>query len=146
MVQRDDGLGYFFQMDGDMGYHIPSYFMPFITQHGTIEFFGHPIEEPVTLADGTIQQCFLYQCILYQPNAPENLRVRLMATGTLYIRSQTIASQGAYSLQVWERYSLLPPGEQQEIGLAVFDGSMNPVSDITSFVIINMPDGSSLSG
>ena len=145
MVQRDEDVsGFFFQMDGDMGYHIPSYFMPFITQHGTIEFFGYPIEEPTTLADGTIQQCFLYQCILYQPNAPEDLRIRLMATGTLYIRSQTLASKGAYSLQVWERYSLLPPGENQEIGLAVFDGSMNPVSNINSFVIIDLPDGSSL--
>jgi hypothetical protein len=47
----------------------------------------------------------------------------------------------ALSLQVWERYPMLPPTQMQEIGVALFEG-LQPLSDVGFSLTVTLPDGS----
>ena len=142
---------YFYPVQGELGYNIPQYFMDYITAHGTLEVSGLPITELRGGGEGISTQCFANLCLEFHANAPETLRIRPATLGQEYYTQYTsrlqpdgqgaLSSGGVVSLQVWERYPLLPPGEIQEIAVAVFrDGA--PLAGVEATMSVTLPDGS----
>lgn len=161
--ERSDPGMYFYSTMQDLGYNIPILFMTYITQHGTLEVSGNPITELLKMKNGISRQCFVNICLEYHTQAPGTLKVRPSALGLEYQKIQvqptdvpvlvtqpeptelptpqpTHVSQ-ALSLQVWERYPMLPPTQAQEIGVALFEG-LQPLSNIGFSITAELPDGS----
>ena len=169
---NDPGMVFFPTVGQELGYNIPKLFMDYITMHGTLEISGNPITELHALGNGISRQCFTNICLEYHARAPEILRVRPAALGSLYRQNrfgvveptetpvpevqpvqeekpvqevqptpQPVLTTQALSLQVWERYPLLPPNQAQEIGVALFEG-IQPLSNVGFTLTLTMPDGS----
>lgn len=163
---NDPGMVFFPILGQELGYNIPKLFLDYITMHGTLEVSGNPITELHAVGNGISRQCFTNICLEYHSKAPESLRVRPAALGLLTHQNRTdsvptatpipqitpiqvvepttapVRTTQALSLQVWERYPLLPPSQSQEIGVALFEG-IQPLSNVGFTLTINMPDGSS---
>jgi len=163
---NDPGMVFFPTVGQELGYNIPKLFMDYITMHGTLEISGNPITELHALGNGISRQCFTNICLEYHSKAPETLRVRPAALGSLYqpnritpLQTETpipqiqptlevqptstpAATSQALSLQVWERYPLLPPTQAQEIGVALFEG-IEPLSNVGFTLTLTLPDGTS---
>jgi hypothetical protein len=163
---NDPGMVFFPTLGQELGYNIPKLFMDYITMHGTLEISGNPITELHALGNGISRQCFTNICLEYHSKAPESLRVRPAALGSQYIQNRITplptatllppiqpteeiaptpkptATSQALSLQVWERYPLLPPKQSQEIGVALFEG-VQPLSNDGFTLNLSLPDGTS---
>lgn len=162
----DPGMVFYPTVGQELGYNIPKLFMNYITQHGTLEVSGTPITELHPLGNGVSRQCFTNLCLEYHAKAPDTLRVRPGALGANYRPSPSIAlptetpfpteqpaqvvqptpkpvrTAQALSLQVWERYPLIPPYQAQEIGVALFEGNQ-PMTDVGFTLTLTLPDGKS---
>lgn len=147
---RNDPNLYFYPLEGDLGYHIPAYFWEYIATHGGIEIFGMPISEEERLNDAVSRQCFTNLCLEMHQRAPAALRVRpaplgytyyelypdAMPTGTV----STTTPSAVVSMQVWEKYNLLPNQEAQEIYVVVSDNNVG-IPDQNLTLTLTMPDG-----
>lgn len=162
---NDPGMVFFPTVGQELGYNIPKLFWEYITQHGTLEVSGNPITELHALGNGVSRQCFANICLEYHAKAPEALRIRPASLGIQYYQNRIgvlptdtpvptsipeqavqptqqllIKTSQPLSLQVWERYPLLPPDQSQEIGVALFEGT-HPLSNVGFTLTINLPDG-----
>lgn len=145
----------FYAVDGDLGYHVPVVFNHFITQHGGMEVSGPPISEAIAYSEENIaRQCFENYCLDYDPNAAENLRIRLAPLGKRYqenlepgaLENQSVLPSPTLDLEVSKEKSRLPVGESQILYFLVKqsdDGS--PIAGAEAHVEVTLPDGSSLS-
>ena len=163
---NDPGMVFFPIVGQELGYNIPKLFLDYISMHGTLEVSGNPITELHALGNGISRQCFAYICLEYHAKAPETLRIRPAALGAQYHQNRIgalptdtpvpteqpvqveqptptiVKTSQALSLQVWERYPLLPPNQPQEIGVALFEG-LQPLSDVGFTITLTFPDGTS---
>ena len=163
---NDPGMVFFPTVGQELGYNIPKLFLDYISMHGTLEISGNPITELHPLGNGISRQCFTNLCLEYHSKAPEALRVRPAALGSLYPQNRItplptetpvpviqptvevkptqkpVSTSQALSLQVWEHYPLLPPKQSQEIGVALFEG-LQPLSNVGFTLTLTLPDGTS---
>jgi hypothetical protein len=138
---------YFYEVQGDLGYNVPQYFLDYVAMHGSMELSGPPITELHPKSDGVSWQCFTNYCLEYHTNAPEAMRVQPASLGTEYI-AQVPSTQpkvtepaGAIGLQAWERYPLLPSGQSQEVGMAIDEDGV-PLAGMEFSLTVTLPDGS----
>jgi hypothetical protein len=148
--QKNDPELVFFPIRTGLGFNIPRAIFDFITMHGSIEVSGPPIKRMYQLDNGGIGQCFEHICLEYMPNAPKEGRVRVLPLGRDYFRKLAGTPQVAsdqplepqtINVKVWERYPLLAPGQVQEIGVAVFQGT-EPQKNMNFYITLLLPDGS----
>lgn len=80
----------FFTLDQQtgLGHNVPKPFEQFLAQHGSILLSGNPIQEVRAVAGQNLyQQCFENLCLLYDPSASDNYKVRLAPLGKLYVQN-----------------------------------------------------------
>ena len=75
---------YFYTVDGGNGYEIPVLFYEYIEKHGDITLFGPPVTHYRHLEDQIYHQCFQYLCLMYDPSAAQDARVRPEPLGYAY--------------------------------------------------------------
>lgn len=139
---------YFYQTQGDLGYNVPEPFVYYITGHGTMEVSGVPITELHQLSNSVMRQCFTNLCLEYHSNAPAALQIRPSALGIEYslisvepvTETPTPKPSGMVSVQVLERYPLLPADQSQIIEALIYE-DQNPIKDVEFMVMLSMPDG-----
>jgi len=146
---------------GGLGYNVHQVFVDYITMHGA-EAVGQPITELHPMEGGASRQCFEYVCLENHPTAPNGLKVRTMPLGAEYLKvlerkqnepltDQTIETNPTIVqeeqvptkrlyLNVWERYPLMAPGMQQEIGASLIEGDL-PVAGADFILYVDLPDG-----
>jgi len=77
----------FYEIENGLGHNVPRPFDSFVAMHGGRDLAGQPISEVLLLPDQNIfQQCFENYCLLYDPAAPESMRVRMAPLGNEYIQ------------------------------------------------------------
>lgn len=140
------GMRFYPVLGGDLGYNVPQYFVDFITLHSNFEFSGYPISEVHPKGQGSSYQCYQNLCLEYDANAPAEFRVRPSALGIEYWNrlatqlSEPQANTSRLSIQIWERYPLLTPGQEQEIHVLVLDGN-RPLENVSTSLWVQYPDG-----
>jgi hypothetical protein len=137
---------YFYEVQDELGYNVPQYFLDYIAMHGSMELSGPPITELHPTSDGVSSQCFTNYCLEYNATAPEAMRVQPASLGNKYIEQvpstqpKVTEPAGAIGLQAWERYPLLPSGQSQEIGMAIDEDGV-PLAGIEFSLTVTLPDG-----
>ena len=142
------GEMYFYPEKDGLGYNIPAYFMEYIWQHGGLEFIGQPITQPATWDGKTFRQCFLNLCLQAQQTATGERQIQPEALGIsyreLFYRPDGAAPSGEQAqditIQMWERFPMVSPEQEQEIGVSVFSNGA-PLADIAPEVDLLLPDG-----
>lgn len=79
-----DANMYFYPVQGDLGYEIPTAFWDYIGQHGGTTVFGAPITHYGQLQGVIYHQCFRNLCLMYDQSANEQARVRPEPYGYAY--------------------------------------------------------------
>jgi hypothetical protein len=139
---------YFYSTQDDLGYNVPEAFVYYITEHGTMEVSGVPITELHTLSDTVMRQCFTNICLEYHANAPAALQIRPSALGINYqkqsatpvVETPTTQASGMVSVQVLERFPMLPATQSQIIEALIYE-DQKPLKGVEFLVILTMPDG-----
>jgi hypothetical protein len=148
-VVKEEGVYFHEEQDG-LGYNVPKHFYNYIVANGNFDNSGYPITQEYHLSDMVTRQCFENLCLEYHPQAPEALRIRPWAIGYVYKKimfpdemgSETASASDRpeIGVEAWVANELLPVGEEQEIGVAVFENSI-PVKDIEVILKVTLPDG-----
>lgn len=148
----DDQKSVFYPVRAGRGFNIPKDVFDFISAHDGIKISGPPIKRVYKLDNNGLGQCFEHFCLEYNPVGLPGSRIRLLPLGRDYFQKisgqapitadQTIKPQ-TMTVKVWERSPMLAPGQSQEIGVAVFEGT-RPISDINFYVTVMLPDGRQL--
>lgn len=139
---------YFYPTQGDLGYNVPEPFVFYITGHGTMEVSGIPITELHQLNESVMRQCFTNLCLEYHSNAPAVLQIRPSALGIDYqqvsveptLETPTPKPSGMVSVQVIERYPILPADQSQIVEGLIYE-DQTPLKDVEFVVILTLPDG-----
>lgn len=140
---------YFFPVQDTRGHNVPKYFLDFIAQHGGFELCGAPISEANQKENGGSRQCFTNLCLGYDPAASEGLSVRPESLGYSYkvmayrpIMATPANGSGRreISMQVWESQPLLASGQEQEIGVILFEND-RPLPNAMPVLTLTLPDG-----
>jgi hypothetical protein len=139
----------FYPTRAGRGFNIPKEVFDFISSRGSIKVSGPPIKRVYRLDNGGSGQCFEHFCLEYNASGLPGSRIRLLPLGRDYfqkisgqapaVNSQPVTPQ-TMTVKVWERSPMLAPGQAQEIGVAVFEGT-RPLSNINFIVSIMLPDG-----
>jgi hypothetical protein len=131
------------------GYNIPQDIFEYVEQHGSIKVSGQPIKRVYELDTHGLGQCFEHYCLEYQPSASPGSRVRLLPLGKEYYQKllgnasqagEQTTLPSAMIVKVWERYPLLPSGQTQEIGVAVFEGN-RPLQNVSFYLTLLLSGG-----
>ncbi len=139
---------HFFQVQEGLGYNIPTFYMEYIEAHGGFEFLGYPITQVSIQADHTYQQCLSNLCLEGVPDGAGSVLVRPVPLGVEYrerfyqleqIREEPVEST-ATTIQIWESYPMVSPGQEQEIGVAVLSGN-SPLAGAQPVLELTLPDG-----
>jgi len=141
----------FYEVENGLGYNVPLDFDQFIAQHGGRDLSGNPISEVIRLPDGNLyRQCFENYCLIFDPAAPELLRVRLEELGKVYIeRNPPPTDLLIKDLFSSERIALVVSADQPNLGdgmaqvvrIAVQQRDTGePLSRVESTLVLNYPD------
>lgn len=139
---------YFYQTQDNLGYNIPEPFVYYITEHGTMEVSGAPITELQNLNSTVVRQCYTNICLEYHANAPAALQIRPSALGIEYLNRSITPSvvaptekpSGMISIQVLERFPMLPSSQSQIIEALIYEDN-KPLEGVDLLVVLTMPDG-----
>ena len=139
----------FYQVQGELGYHVPVVFDAFIAAHGGREISGNPTSDPFyTLVDGekVPRQCFENYCLDYNTKAA--VPVTLAALGSQYLTKVKPEnwvfefSPASTRLIVSEMKPQVSSTEEQTIQVKVLQQrGLVPISDIESILVVGLPDG-----
>lgn len=84
----------FYEVEPGRGHNVPRPFDVFVTLHGGRELSGQPISEVVLLEDENLyRQCFETYCLVYDPSASDELRVRMLPLGKEYLQRYPAAEE-----------------------------------------------------
>jgi hypothetical protein len=116
-----------------------------------MEVSGPPITELHALSTSVMRQCFSNICLEYHSNAPASLQIRPSALGIDYqkmsasptVETPTSKPSGMISVQVTERFPMLPANQSQIIEASIFE-DQNPLANVEFMVIVTMPDGNQI--
>lgn len=133
----------FFPLDplNNLGHNIPKPFVEYIAAHGGNELAWPPIGE-LFEENGILRQCFTNYCLDYDSAAPAGSQIRPTPLGHTYLRRQNYLP-AQIRLVVWENKSVIAPGEQQVLGVMVYnDTPSQPMQNIEPTLELYLPDGS----
>jgi hypothetical protein len=116
-----------------------------------MEVSGTPITELHALSTSVMRQCFTNICLEYHANAPASLQIRPSALGIDYqkmakspiIETPTSKPTGMVSVQVLERFPMLPSNQSQIIEALIYE-DQEPLKNVEFMVILTMPDGNQI--
>ncbi len=143
----------FYQVDGELGFHVPVVFDEFIAQHGGVEKSGKPISEPIaTQEEGqqVARQCFENYCLDYYVNAPAGNQVRLAPLGLQYAQSMSTAGYASVAPAVSDTLAMLVSEDKTQVTvsdsqtfylLIYKDHTKEPQSGVTASIDLMLPDG-----
>lgn len=75
----------YYEIDGGLGHNVPKPFDEFIAAHGGRDLAGDPISEVIRISEGLFRQCFENYCLLYEPGAPDVMKVRMAPLGKEFL-------------------------------------------------------------
>jgi len=133
----------FFLLDpaNNLGHNIPKPFLEYIAAHGGNELAWPPIGEMFE-ENGILRQCFTNYCLDFDSSAPAGSQIRPTPLGHTYLRRQNYLP-AQMRLVVWESQSVVAPGEQQVLGVMVYnDTPAQPMQNIEPTLELFLPDGS----
>ena len=138
---------HFSPQHGTRGYEIPDDLWKYIEAHGGLEMSGAPSTHIAPLNGSVLHQCYEFLCLMFDPQAPPASRVRPEPKGhvfkTLYYRPNHTSNrpQSELELQIWERYPMVAPGQEQELAVSVMQGDQ-PLAGVQPTLILTLIDGS----
>jgi hypothetical protein len=142
-VPSTDELMVFLQLDPNdisLGHNIPRPFLEYVAMHGGTELSGPPISE-LYEENGIRRQCFTNYCLDYDPAAPREAQIHLAPLGYLYQSAQTY-STADFNLRVWETDAVITGGQEQVVGVMVYNGTPNqPMKDVQPTLSLTLPGG-----
>jgi len=135
----------FYPTQENLGYNIPHSFIDYIQRHGGFDFVGQPITYVSRPDPQTLQQCFVGLCLQGRLLESGEVDVRVMPLGVKYSAVDTRPEIPAWNsreltVQIWESYPMISPGQEQEIGVAVLSGGL-PVENVETELTLRMPSG-----
>ena len=148
---EDDSQGVFYPSKNNLGFVVPLEFDHFIASHGGSEISGTPIEAAVTLADGSLRQCFENYCLTYDSRRSARDRVRLEPLGREYML--------AYEIQPYETAPFMITPELVQVVvhagspriaadqpqtfemLVKYTDTQKPVSNVRATLTLTLPGG-----
>jgi hypothetical protein len=139
----------FFPVEGDLGFHIPLYFMDWLEENGGIEISGPPSGEAFPVNGGVFRQCFTNLCLDFDPQAPEGQQLHPAPLGVTYKEKffqlasgfQTEQSLEGVSLQAWEEKPYILPREMQEIHILIEEAGV-PLANREPVLTLTLADNS----
>jgi hypothetical protein len=139
---------FFYPISGNKGFEVPDYFWDYITARGGIEISGAPVSHLAPLKGAVMHQCFVNLCLMYDPQASEQSRVRPEPLGYAYkalnrpgpAAPQANKTVTPLQIKVWERYAVIPSGQSQEIGVSVMENG-HPLKGAKPYLRVTLPDG-----
>jgi hypothetical protein len=146
-----DKLVFYETMPG-LGHNVPINFDAFLAMHGGKDIAGNPITEVFRLgAQNLYQQCFENYCIVYDPQASESLKIRLLPLGQNYInkfppdqnlKPQNIFTPDHIKLASAADKPTLKPNEEQFVRIVVQQkGNEQPLNRVEGTLVLTLPDG-----
>ncbi len=142
----------FYQVGDHVGYEVPVQFDEFIAAHGSKEISGEPTSSAFGITDNGVQmagQCFTNYCLVYNPRAAAGSRVSLMSLGRQYVKQinpqeQTFEfSPQTTRLILSEKKAQVTANEEQTIQVKVVQAKdLKPISEVSSILVVGLPDGS----
>ncbi|MBT3240875.1 MAG: hypothetical protein HON98_05775 [Chloroflexi bacterium] len=63
----------FILIDQGLGYNIPNFFVEYMKENGSFEFYGLPVSEMIEISDALFRQCFKNLCLEYHANIEDEL-------------------------------------------------------------------------
>lgn len=146
IYSADDNM-VFYVVDSPNGFHVPTVFDEFISQHGGHELSGNPMCE--VYQEGTnFRQCFQNYCLDYFPDTQE---VKMVALGEEYVQAMNIEnfnvvqfefSPQTVSINLREKSPKVALNEEQEIQITVLKSSnQSPLQNIEATLEISLPNG-----
>lgn len=141
VLPASDPLMAFVTLDSanNLGHNIPRPFLEYIAAHGGNELAGQPIGE-LFEQNGIRRQCFTNYCLDYDPAAPAGAQIRPAPLGHTYLGLQNYLP-AQMRLMVWENKSIIAPGEEQVLGVKVYnDTPGQPMKDIQPTIEITLPN------
>lgn len=133
----------FFSLDPvtNQGHNVPKPFLEYIAAHGGNELTWPPIGE-LFEENGILRQCFTNYCLDFDPSAPAGSQIRPTPLGHTY-QQQRNYLPAPMRLVVWETQSVVALGEQQVLGVMVYnDIPAQPMQNIEPTLELFLPDGS----
>ncbi len=144
-ANQNDPLMVFYPIDGDKGYNVPVYFDSYLRSHGGLEVSGLPISGVYQLRTGGFRQCFENLCLDFEPDSPEDTRLKPASLGVAY--KKAFFSRGGISLSldniqiyVWERNPVVISSDPQEIFVAILEHN-KPLKNREPILTLILPDG-----
>jgi hypothetical protein len=141
----------FYEVEGGLGHNVPLVFDQFIALHGGRDLSGKPISEVMRLPQGNLyRQCFENYCLVFDPGAPELLKVRLAALGQEYLERYPAPDD----LQITDLFSssriaLIASTDQPNLGNGIEQvvrimvqerETSSPLARVESTLVLNYPD------
>ena len=166
----NDAEGFFWPIEGDLGYQVRDLLLDFVEPYGGRKFSGAPITNLKGLKPGIERQCFENICLEYSPFSFTG-KVWLSQLGKEYfkkyyqnkgrhtvfiplvVNQEQVSEQSSAELQntsgdsnaltiyTWAAQTLVSSGKQQVIGIGVYRNG-RPVQDVDVHIIVDLPDGS----
>lgn len=140
----------FYELENGMGHNVPRPFDMFVAMHGGMDLAGAPISEVILLPDQTTyQQCFTNYCLLYDPTAPEGMKVRMASLGQEYLNHHPVP-QDAEIHDVFSAANIaltasvdkpnISSQEQQILRIMVRQvDNGQPLERVEAFLLVNIP-------
>ncbi len=142
----------FYQVGDHVGYEVPVQFDEFIAAHGSKEISGEPTSSAFGITDNGVQmagQCFTNYCLVYNPRAAAGSRVSLMSLGRQYLKQVNPQEQAfefsphTTRLILSEKKAQVTANEEQTILVKVVQAKdLKPISEVSSILVVGLPDGS----
>jgi hypothetical protein len=141
---------HFYAFQGNLGYNIPIFFMEYIDVHGGFAFIGEPLTQVSIQSDQSYRQCFSNLCLEGAPDGAGGVVVKPQPLGVEYrdhfyfpeqISDQPVTASDT-TIQIWESFPMVSPGQEQEIGVAVLSDN-KPYTGAQPVLEVTLPDGSS---
>ncbi len=141
----------FYQVGDHVGYEVPLQFDEFIAAHGSKEISGDPTSSAFLIPENGVQmagQCFTNFCLVYNPQAAAGSKVNLMSLGRQYLKQINPEEQVfefsplTTRLILSEKESQVTANEEQTIQVKVVQAKdLKPISDVSSILVVGLPDG-----
>ncbi len=142
----------FYQVGDHVGYEVPVQFDEFIAAHGSKEISGEPTSSAFRVNENGVVmagQCFTNFCLVYNPQAAAASKVSLMSLGREYLKQINPDVQAfefspqTTRLILSEKEPQVTANEEQTILVKVVQAKdLKPISEVSSILVVGLPDGS----
>lgn len=141
----------FYEVENGLGHNIPRPFDEYIALHGGRDLAGKPISEVGQVpGQNLFQQCFENFCLIFNPAAPDGMRVTLLDLGKRYLEQFPVPQEeeihevftpDRIQLTVSADKPTINAQEEQVIRISTWQIDSNqPLSRVEGTLILNLPN------